>query len=332
MIKYVDIVVGLSCGDEGKGKVVSQLSRYNDYDLVCRWSGGNNAGHTVYVNGKSYKTHLIPSGVFYDTVSIIGPGCVLHPESFYQELEYLKDNGFDSNLVKVSPNCHIVQDEHIAQDRTNLAKKLGTTGKGISYAYAAKAAKTGIQAKDVLDKKYLWDEVLYGTILCEGAQGVWLDIDQGNYPYVTSGQTLPHTACSLGFSIHKINKIYGCAKIYDTRSGEDPLFPESLFDDPVLLKIANIGQEYGVTTGRRRKVNYLNLDNLIKAINITGTTHLLINKCDILEQVNCYDLYYKNVLQKLNSMDEMRKFIEYFVMDNCEDIKEILFSFSPEII
>ena len=93
-IEYADIVFGLCWGDEGKGKVVSSLSCDNEYDFVCRFNGGNNAGHTIYVNNIKYKTHLIPSGVFYGIKSIIGPNCVVNVKSFFEELKYLEDNGF----------------------------------------------------------------------------------------------------------------------------------------------------------------------------------------------------------------------------------------------
>ena len=93
-----------------------------------------------------------------------------------------------------------------------------------------------------------------GNILCEGAQGVWLDMDAGNYPYVTSSTTLPYGACSLGFPAQKINRVWGAAKMYDTRSGEDPLFPDSLFQNEDLERVALTGCEYGVTTGRSEKL------------------------------------------------------------------------------
>ena len=111
LIDKADIVVGLAWGDESKGKVTSQLASAknedgsNYYDTVARWGGGNNAGHTVYVDGEKYKTHLIPSGVFHGVQSLIGPGCVLNPESFYKEIDYLSKSGFDMSLIKVAPNC-----------------------------------------------------------------------------------------------------------------------------------------------------------------------------------------------------------------------------------
>ena len=111
MINFADVVVGLAWGDEAKGKITAQLAATRAhtggplYDFVARWAGGNNAGHTVWVDGEKFKTHLVPSGVFYGVKSIVGPGCVLHPESFKAELDYLLDNGFDPSLVKVSPNA-----------------------------------------------------------------------------------------------------------------------------------------------------------------------------------------------------------------------------------
>jgi adenylosuccinate synthase len=332
MIEYADIVCDLVYGDCGKGKISAYLAKTNEYDLVARWAGGNNAGHTVFKDGAKYKTHLIPSGVFYNIPTLIGPGCVLHPESFFQEIKYLKDNGFSPDLIKVHPNCHIVLDEHIEQDKQNLSSALGTTSKGIAYAYAAKAARVGVLAKDVLPEKYLWKSNLHGKILCEGAQGFWLDQDQGNYPFVTSSITLPYGACSLGFPPQKIRKVFGIAKIYDTRSGQDPAFPESLFNDPELLKLGDLGQELGVTTGRRRKVNWLNLDKLIESTKISGTTDLIINKCDILSELGIYKLFFDGKLVQFNSIKAMEGFILNQIHDNCLLVMKTNFSYSPENI
>ena len=90
MINNVDIVCGLSWGDEAKGKIVAQLAKSGNYNYVCRWAGGSNAGHTIYINNVKYKTHLIPSGVFFGVKSIIGPECVINKEAFYTEINYLK--------------------------------------------------------------------------------------------------------------------------------------------------------------------------------------------------------------------------------------------------
>lgn len=179
-------------------------------------------------------------------------------------------------------------------------------------------------------KPYLWDEKLEGNVLCEGAQGFWLDINYGNYPYVTSSTTLPYGACSLGFPPQKIRKIYGAAKIYDTRSGIDTDFPEELLEDSELLKIVDVGKEYGTTTGRKRKSNWLNLNKLIDAINISGTTDLIISKIDVLEEVNIYKLYYNNELITFENIINMKDYISNILLTNCKLLlKTITFSNNP---
>tara|TARA_A100001515_G_scaffold41819_1_gene32975 strand:+ start:3358 stop:4356 length:999 start_codon:yes stop_codon:yes gene_type:complete len=332
MIEYADIVADLSWGDTGKGKVTSALVKQGEYDFVCRWAGGNNAGHTVFVDGKKYKTHLIPSGVFHGVTSVIGPGCVVHENSLTAELRYLEKNGFDISKVRVSPRAHIVSRLHIDEDIERLADKLGTTSKGIAPCYADKMARKGTLAKDVLPYWMMWDEKLYGKVLCEGAQGFYLDVDQGNYPYVTSSTTLPYGACSLGFPPQKIRRIYGTCKAYDTRSGVDPMFPDELLNDPELLKIADKGQEYGVTTGRRRKVNWLNLDLLIKAINISGATDIIVNKVDILIGTGTYKLFHDGALKSFENYKLFRQYIACFLKTSDNHVNEIIFSKHPEII
>jgi adenylosuccinate synthase len=313
MINYVDVIYGLAWGDEGKGKISNLIAK--DYDYVCRWNGGPNAGHTVYINGQKYKTHSVPCGIFQNKKSIIGPGCVLHINKFFDELSYLAQSGFDISLVKVHPNAHIITDEHIQRDLDGLKAKLGTTGQGIGPCYSDKMLRCGVQAKKVMDKKWLWDGQLSGNVLCEGAQSVWLDIDHGDYPFVTSSNTMPYAACSLGFSPKKIRNLIGVAKIYDTKSGVDPLFPESLWENETLNTIIELGQEFGSTTGRKRLVNWLNLDKLIDSIKLSGCDNLIINKCDVLEKVNKYKLYYNNKLIEFKTLDEMKEFIKDALID-----------------
>jgi adenylosuccinate synthase len=320
MIKAVDIIFGLAWGDEGKGKISNAISK--NYDIVCRWNGGPNAGHTVYLNDKKYKTHLIPCGVFQNKLSVIGPNCVINIDKFFDEIEYLKREGFDTSLIKVSPKAHIITENHIQYDLKFLKPKLGTTGQGIAPAYADKALRTGKLAGNYLDKQYLWNGELYGEILCEGAQSFWLDLNYGDYPYVTSSETLPYAACSLGFSPKKIREIIGVAKIYDTKSGVDPLFPESLWIDEELNKIIDLGKEYGTTTGRKRLVNWLNFNKLLNAIRISGTTKLIINKCDILQELNIFKIRLDNELGpnfiKFNDFDNMKEYISRELKDYCD--------------
>lgn len=329
-INYVDICCGLAWGDEAKGKITSELAKTNNYNYVCRWSGGDNAGHTIYINKKKYETHIIPSGVFYNIKSIIGPDCVVNKEGFLKEIEYLNKNGFNTDLVKISPKAHIVTDNHIKEDLSILNKSQGTTARGIAPCYSDKYKRIGMQVKDVKElKEYLWDEKLSGNILCEGAQGFWLDINQGNYPYTTSSVTLPYGSCSLGFAPQKIRNVYGAAKIYDTRSGIDSLFPEELLEDKELSKIIELGKEYGVTTGRKRKVNWLNVDLLIKAVNISGTTHLIISKIDILEQLDNYKLLHNDEIVNFVNVDNLINYLNDLLICKCLFLKDIIYSNNP---
>jgi adenylosuccinate synthase len=334
-ITNVDIVCGLAWGDEAKGKIVAHLAKSNKYNFICRWAGGNNAGHTIFFKGTKYKTHLIPTGVFYGIKSIIGPDCVINRESFFKEINYLKKNGFDTTLIKISPKAHIILDKHIEEDKIKYYKQQGTTAKGIAPCYRDKYARIGIRVgdDDFKDdfKDYIWDEKLYGNILCEGAQGFWLDINYGNYPFVTSSSTLPYSSCSLGFSPKLINNIYGACKIYDTRSGLDPEFPEKLLNDLDLKLIGNTGNEYGVTTGRRRKVNWLDINKLKDAINISGTTHLIISKIDIFAKLNIFKLKDPDIIS-FDNMILMKKYIEEYLCVYCDDLIQIIYSDDVENI
>lgn len=341
MIDFVDIVCGLTWGDEGKGKITSHLVSTESYDYVCRWAGGSNAGHTIYVNGKVFKTHIVPAGVFHGVKSVIGPGCVLNIEDFFKELKYLSDEGFDTSLVKVSPRTHIVTDSHKTEDRNLYFKTLGTTSSGIGPAYADKSLRVGLRAIDYLPSKMLWNEKFESTpsslgakILCEGAQGAWLDIDWGDYPFVTSSHTLPYAACSLGFPPQKIRKIWGGAKAYDTRSGIDNIFPSLPLEDQNLKFLQDKGGEVGVTTGRARSVNWLNIDRLVCAINLTGTTHVVISKCDVLKDSNTKKIKFENPVtyQNFNSMIDFENFVYNYIKELCPLVKTIYFSYTPESI
>jgi adenylosuccinate synthase len=331
MVNHVDIIFGLAWGDEGKGKISNAISK--NYDIVCRWNGGPNAGHTVYLGDKKYKTHLIPCGIFQNKLSVIGPNCVINIDKFYDEIDYLKKEGFDTSLIKVSPKAHVITEKHIQYDLKFLKPKLGTTGQGIAPCYADKALRVGKLAKDYLDKEYLWDGELYGNVLCEGAQSFWLDLNYGDYPYVTSSETLPYSACSLGFSPKKIRDIIGVAKIYDTKSGVDPLFPETLWEDNELNSLIELGKEYGTTTNRKRLANWLNFYKLQEAIKISGTTKIIINKCDILDQLNIFKLRFDNTRYgpnfiKFDNFDNMKEYIKNQLKDYCE----VIFSGNKEFL
>lgn len=331
MIDYVDIIFGLTWGDEGKGKITNAIAE--NYDYVCRWNGGPNAGHTVYLNGEKYKTHIVPSGIFQNKLSIIGPSCVFHVDQLMEEIKYLSFCGFDMNLIKVSPKAHVITDKHIKYDEENLQGKFGTTGKGIAPCYSDKMLRIGTRASEVLTDFMIWDEKLKGRILCEGAQSVNLDIDHGDYPYVTSSSTMPYSACSLGFSPKKIRRLIGVAKAYDTRVGNDPLFPDSLWDIEELNLVIEEGKEYGSTTGRKRKANWLNLNRLLHSINISGTTEIIINKFDVIEKLGFFKLILDDNLIEFETAEEFKKYIQTFISDNSEIVQDnIIFSGDVENI
>ena len=304
-IENVDVIFGASWGDEGKGKISARIA--SQYDYVCRFNGGSNAGHTFYVGDKKVVTHIVPSGIAFGKPSIIGPNCVVCVEDFFSEVAELARLNFDVKLIKISPKAHIVQKKHKEQDINTYAATLGTTSKGIGPCYADRALRVGTRACEIIPEDYLWDEKLKGNVLCEGAQSFWLDINQGNYPYVTSSECLPYASCSLGFSPKKINRIFAVAKMYDTRSGTDPYFD---LDDEETKLVAKLGNEVGATTGRPRQVKWLNLNKLAHALDKAGATMLYLNKGDILEQANIFKLYFNSELVVFKTMDEMKSFIQ----------------------
>jgi adenylosuccinate synthase len=188
-----DIVVDLQYGDSGKGKITHHLCKSGDYTHVLRYNGGCNAGHTIYHEGKKFVTHHIPAGVFFGIKSIIGSGCVVNPVQFFSEIEELEANGIKTKgLIFIAKNAHVITAAHLEEDSTD--KVIGTTKQGNGPAYRDKYARTGLLAKDIPSfEPYLVDlfEEFHNAetpprILCEGAQGFGLDIDHGDYPYVTS--------------------------------------------------------------------------------------------------------------------------------------------------
>ena len=295
MIQYADVLVGLQAGDEGKGKITHATIDQKEYTHVIRFNGGPNAGHTIYHYGMKFVTHQVPAGVFYGIKSIIGPGCVVNVPELLQEIEDISKLGIDcSNLIFVDKRAHIIQDTHIQIDKyTNMS--IGTTNKGIGPVYSDKYKRTGTRAENdptLIERGLLIDlyEELHNDdteckILYEGAQGFELDIDWGDYPFVTSSPCTVAGAFQNGLVPGRLDEVIGVAKVYETYVGakefQDP-------NDPMLAKIQQAGNEVGATTGRMRQVSYLNLDNLIKAIKLNGVTILVLNKLDILDEVGCF--------------------------------------------
>jgi adenylosuccinate synthase len=286
-MKNLDIIVDLQYGDCGKGKVAHYLCQKNKYTHVVRYNGGANAGHTIYHKGQKVVTHQIPVGVMFGVKSVIGPGCVVDPELLQKEIKELKEVGINvDKKLFVANNTHVVTRAHKEEDAKDA--KIGTTKKGIGFAYRDKYIRLGKRAEDVKElKKYTIDfykEVVNKSnsmVLMEGAQGFGLDIDWGDYPYVTSSSCTSSGALLNGFNYSNVNSVWGVAKIYETYVGNKKFEG----DQAIFKKIRELGQEYGATTGRPRQCNYFNLDTFKKAVKINGVTHVVISKMDILREL-----------------------------------------------
>jgi adenylosuccinate synthase len=308
-----DVVVGLQAGDEAKGKVTHHLCRHGEYTHVLRFNGGCNAGHTIYHEGNKFVTHHIPAGVFFGIKSIIGAGCVLNIDQFFRELRSLKDGGVDpSGLVYVSGNTHIITDEHVAEDKTE--SKLGTTKRGNGPAYRDKYSRTGLRASDVdILQPYIIDlyEEFYKSdepvkILCEGAQGFELDIDWGDYPYVTSSHCTVAGAMLNGLHPKSIGKVWGVGKMYQTYVGTKDFEPN--VDE--FKKIREYGEEYGATTGRPRQCNWIDLDKLSMAVNVNGVTDLVLNKVDVMRRLGIWKLITSGQVVEFKTENDMKQYIK----------------------
>ena len=310
-----DVVLGLQHGDEAKGKVTHHLCSKEDYTHVIRFNGGCNAGHTIYHKGKKFVTHHIPAGVFYGVKSIIGPGCVVNPTQFFKELRELEDGGVSTQgLVFISKNAHIITENHIKEDSTDT--NIGTTKSGNGPAYRDKYDRIGVRAQDVAElSPYVIDiyDELYSQedvkILFEGAQGFGLDVDHGDYPYVTSSHCTTAAALLNGVPPQAVRKVWGVAKIYETYVGAKSFQPPN----PVFDTIQEVGEEYGATTGRKRQCNWMNWDNLVKAINMNGVTDIVLNKMDVLREVDHWRMYSDENLLKFDGEQEMKEWISHYL-------------------
>jgi adenylosuccinate synthase len=309
------VVIGAQWGDEGKGKIVDYLA--NEAQIIVRYSGGANAGHTIVIGGEEYALHLIPSGVFYgDKIAVLGAGMVIDPVAFFSELEMLRDRGIDTEgRVFISDRAHLVLPRYIRIDKERdeaRKKPIGTTGRGIGISYSMKSDRDGIRIADLAweekleeledaDREFLApyiDRLLSMSIdlssylnhrknyqvLFEGAQGTLLDLDLGTYPYVSSGMS-----CAAGAAIggcigpRAIDKVLGVFKAYSTRVGNGPLPSE--FDpgseDELCRFVRDTGREYGVTTGRPRRCGYLDLVSLRYACLTNSIDSLVMTHLDV---------------------------------------------------
>ncbi len=333
----VDLLLGLQWGDEGKGKIVDVLT--SKYDIIARFQGGPNAGHTLEFDGQKHVLHTIPSGIFHDnTINLVGNGVVIDPVIFKKELDNLAKHNVDyKSKLLISRKAHLILPTHRLLDAASEASKgkakIGSTLKGIGPTYMDKTGRNGLRVGDLeledwkeryraladkhekmiafydvdvqydlteLEKEfwtavetlkeltfidseeYLHQAMKNGkTILAEGAQGSLLDIDFGTYPYVTSSNTTAAGACTgLGVAPRNIGDAFGIFKAYTTRVGSGP-FPTELFDE-VGERMGKIGNEFGATTGRKRRCGWLDLVALKYAVQVNGITQLIMMKGDVL--------------------------------------------------
>ena len=358
-------IVGAQLGDEGKGGIVDV---YGDAaDVVVRYQGGDNAGHTVVHEGAEYKLSLVPSGAVRGTVGVLGNGCVVNPETLFDELDALGERGLDPD-VRVAERAHVIFPYHRALDgieeeaKSETDSEIGTTGRGIGPTYEDKAARRGIRVGDLLapdvlrsklervvpPKRAVVEDVyglavddlddsaafdvgtLYETyrdfgrrfaeadmvvnagqfvtdaleagrnVMFEGAQGTLIDIDHGNFPYVTSSNpTAGGAAVGAGVSQSVVGdgEIIGIVKGYLSRVGSGPM-PTELGgvvgdtpgydeqgegdDEELATYIREEGGEYGTVTGRPRRVGWLDVPMLRHAARVSGFTGLAVNHLDVL--------------------------------------------------
>jgi adenylosuccinate synthase len=341
----VDIIIGAQWGDEGKGHITDLLAA--EADIVARFGGGDNAGHTVTIGPEIFKLHLVPSGIVQErTICLLGNGMVINPAVLIREMEELERNGIDvsPDRLIISSSAHLITDGHIALDEARESARgadpIGTTRRGIGPAYSDKAARVGLRAglltqpdklKEVVkahiyDKnfqldalykqesldaeeisnqflaysqrlgpyvressKILWHALDNGQrILAEGAQGTFLDLDHGTYPYVTSSwPTSGGAIIGLGIGVNSIDRVIGVAKVFTSRVGSGP-FPCEITGD-LANRLRGTGEnpwdEFGTTTGRPRRVGWLDLVMLNHAHRLNDFSSLAVTKLDILSGI-----------------------------------------------
>jgi adenylosuccinate synthase len=359
------VVVGLQWGDEGKGKIVDYLSE--SADAVVRFQGGNNAGHTIVVNGQIYKLNLLPSAVLRPgKVSLIGNGVVLDPYALIQEIELMQSKGVGinpSNLM-ISESCPLILNLHKEKEALfESTDKIGTTSKGIGPCYEDKVGRRAIRLcdlenveclseridallnyhnvirkgfgnkliskeeiiKEILGisekilpyRRHVWDilsdfQDKGKKIIFEGAQGTFLDIDHGTYPFVTSSNTIAAQAI-IGSGLFSNNYILGIAKAYTTRVGNGPFPTEQKNEvgDSLFTK----GKELGTVSNRKRRCGWFDAVLVRHAIKLSGVSSIVLTKLDILDSFDTIKIcvkykYGNNEFDSLPASYEMQKKLE----------------------
>ena len=335
------VVIGSQWGDEGKGKIVDYLAE--KAEVVVRYSGGSNAGHTVVVDNVSYKLRLLPSGILYHgKTCFLGNGVVINPGVVLKEIHDIKAQGVDISRILISDRAHVVLPYHARLDELQEAalgtNKIGTTKGGIGPCYMDKVARTGIRMCDLIDPEVFAEKLkiqleaknaiitkIYGgeafdydqmlqeftafadelrpyvtdtgaalddvfqsgkSVLFEGAQATFLDIDHGTYPYVTSSNpTAGNATTGSGVGPRDIDHVVGVVKAYTTRVGEGPFVTELLDTDGPGNYMRETGHEYGTVTGRSRRCGWLDAVMVKTAARLNSLDYLAITRLDILDNM-----------------------------------------------
>ncbi|MBV8344570.1 MAG: adenylosuccinate synthetase [Candidatus Eremiobacteraeota bacterium] len=300
MASKADIILGLQWGDEGKGRIVDLYAK--DYDVVARFAGGDNAGHSIVVGDRELALRIVPSGVMHPHVELfIGGGAVVNLRTLLEEFDALAAIGVDVSRIKLSDRAHVVFPHHLERDRaaeTERSQALGTTGRGIGPAYVDRVARTGVPLADFVRTgdalaariaPHVVDGVAYiherlgagSRVLLEGAQGSLLDVTYGTYPYVTSSHTIAGGACTgLGIGPGAIGRVTGVLKAYCTRVGAGP-FPSELHDERG-ERLRRQGGEFGTVTGRPRRCGWFDAVAARYAVALNGADAAVITKLDVL--------------------------------------------------
>ena len=297
-------VLGTSYGDEGKARIVHWMAK--NYNWVLRFGGSSNAGHTIYHNGTKIVRHLLPSADFAaGNKAFLGSGMVINPDELLAEVEQTEIQFPGSaSRIYVDPDAFVVMPEHIAEDKEKN-KGIGSTGKGVTPAYRDKIdrkgtrihqyighqfgstygdsihrlAKLGVQFTYSMELKEQFDKE---SIIFEGSQAILLDIAFGTYPYVTSGETGLAGIINSGFARYMPSKVYGVTKAYSTRVGNGPFVTEMEAGEIENHTIRERGNEYGSTTGRSRRIGWIDLPSIKYAAHKAAITDLVVTKLDVL--------------------------------------------------
>lgn len=282
------ILVGGAWGDEGKGKCITYLCDKDKPEIIARAGVGPNAGHSVEFNGEKYGLRLTPSGfVHTDAKLMIGAGVLVNPDVLFNEFENLKKYNVKERM-SVDPRCAIISKDHMDRDvkSEHLAKKIGSTGSGCGPANSDRVMRTINLAKDTPElEEYITDvsvacnEAIDNgeNVFIEGSQGFALSLYYGTYPFVTSKDTTASTfAADVGVGPTKVDEVIDVFKAYISRVGEGP-FPTEMTREEAESKGL---EEYGVVTGRRRRIGYFDMELAKESCRINGATQIALTCVD----------------------------------------------------